>query len=378
MKRFELLEELVRQNSYTRNKLGVNKLGEIIKNELDFMQCDTYTHPERGDLIVFNSQETNTSYPKIVLSGHLDTVHSEESEMYYKVEGDKIWGQGIHDMKAGLFVIINVLKMLYKNGALINVSCIFTPDEELQSVAYREQLDKLFTMHDIGLVYEPTMQISGTTSFSEDVRSIVVARKGQGRYRFRVTGPGGHSGVITQRNARSNAIEEAAHTIVDLEKLSDYDKGTTVNVGHITGGTSFNVIAEECIFEGDYRVVTKEEHERLQKEIYNMTHIKRIDGVKKEFSFLTLKPPMEEQGASDHKAILHTVANEMNITLHEEHRGGASDANEMAYSGLTVFDGMGVQGEGEHTQQEFVYIDSIDQSIDFSYNTITKLQKTHE
>src|SRR3546814_11803972 len=59
---------------------------------------------------------------------------------------------------------------------------------------------------------------------------------------------------ISRHEDGRSAIREMARQIVDIENLTDYERGITANVGLITGGTGINVVPQHCSAELDMRV----------------------------------------------------------------------------------------------------------------------------
>jgi hypothetical protein len=85
-------------------------------------------------------------------------------------------------------------------------------------------------------------------------------RKGVGDFRVSVHGRAAHAGGDHQ-NGR-NAIEEMAHQILAIQSMTDYKKGTTLNVGVVQGGTRPNVVPDEAHAQVDLRVIDPVEAER--------------------------------------------------------------------------------------------------------------------
>src|SRR5581483_9436607 len=95
--------------------------------------------------------------------------------------------------------------------------------------------------------------------------AIKTSRSGVGRYVVTVTGRPSHSGADPR--AGVSAIEEIARQTLALHALTDHDRGTTVNVGVVAGGTRPNVVAAEARAEIDVRVRTPEEADRIDRAI---------------------------------------------------------------------------------------------------------------
>src|SRR5207244_11467995 len=82
--------------------------------------------------------------------------------------------------------------------------------------------------------------------------NLKTARKGLGRFRIAIAGRPAHAG--TSLGDGASAIEELAHQILALHALNDGDRGISVNVGVVSGGTSENVVAAAAEARVDVRV----------------------------------------------------------------------------------------------------------------------------
>lgn len=373
----QLLEKLVNTNSHSYNKQGVDKVGEIIRSELNFMNCKILKHPKLGNLYLFSSRKTSTQQPKILLSGHSDTVHPKDRNFEINYSGNKMYGPGTNDMKAGLYVIIEILKQLYKSGHLTNIGFALNPNEELASLAHKENACSFYKQFDYALVFE-----EGTTESTPEIpntpetRALVVGRKGFGGGTFKLHSSGGHSGIIEDKNKRANAILEAAKKIIELENLSDYAKGTTVNTGIIKGGSAINVFAPYCEFQTEYRVKNSLERKRMREAFDKLANKTIQNGVKSEFEWQFDLPPMSANGNKrEFIELVENVAKNLGVKMIQEFRFGGSDANFIASQGVKVLDGFGPIGDDEHTEGEFVYLSSIEPSIKISLEVIRKLQR---
>ncbi len=371
-----LLLKLVKQNSYSFNKEGVDAVGEIMKEELSFMKIEEVPHPTMGKLITFRSHVERPNHPKILLSGHSDTVFPPDVKMNIYKDGNKLYGPGTQDMKGGLFVIINVLKTLEKTNELFNIDFILDPDEENQSRAHRDTVSQLYKKYDIALVFEASTSNINGEKYSPERRSIVISRKSHQFGFATITSPGGHSGVITEKKLRANSILEAAHKITALEGLADYEKGSILNTGLIKGGIEGNVLAPECTFKFEYRCENEEEEKRLEEGVSKIMKKTFVPGTKTEITYGLRFPPMSH---SEEKKVyvdeLIKIGQDMGIDIHTERRGGGSDANVISGSNVIALDGFGPQGDGEHSKHEFLYLDSIEPSIKLTLEFLRQLQQ---
>jgi glutamate carboxypeptidase len=164
-----------------------------------------------------------------------------------------------------------------------------------------------------------------------------------------------HSGLRHQDG--ESAILEIARHIVDLEAMTDYASGVTVNVGMVSGGTGVNVVPDRCTAEIDLRMTASEDGEAT---------VARIRALKPYNPLITLevsggvnRPPYRKSNAI---AALYeharALAAELGIDLIDTFTGGGSDGNFTAARAATL-DGMGVDGHGAHTLDEHLLVSSL-------------------
>ena len=148
--------------------------------------------------------------------------------------------------------------------------------------------------------------------------------------------------------------------MIAIQKLTDYSKQTTLNVGVIHGGTVSNVVPEEALIQVDVRVMQPDEWERLETEMNKLKPV--LDGTSIEISGGLNRPPMpfdERMKTTFEKA--RTIAARVGIELKAGGTGGGSDANFVAPLGIPVLDGLGAVGEGYHSEREYIFADSLEE-----------------
>ena len=175
---------------------------------------------------------------KILFIGHYDTVHLIGALKYY-TEGNELHGPGVYDMKGGLISAIWTVKA-YKDLGIDpgkRLEFIFNGDEETGSAESTDIICELAKDAKAALVCEPC-------TANGDLKT---GRKGLVRFTVRIHGKASHAGNAHKEGI--NAIEELAHEILAIQKLTDYEAGTTVNVGVCSGGTKPNVVPAEAEIE---------------------------------------------------------------------------------------------------------------------------------
>jgi len=239
-----LIERLTNINSGSLNKAGVNEMASLFSRELRQLGFSISTLP--GEVIEMPSCPGNNynvdvadhvlatragEGTRLLLMGHLDTVFPLNSPFQtFRQEGDTMFGPGVSDMKGGLVVMLYALKALNEFGYLqgMAISLLLNSDEEMGSLSSRKYLEEQAVLHDYGLVFEPGS-------------NLVRQRKGLGQARFVVRGKASHAGAAHEQGR--SAIKELAYKIVEIEKMTDYESGVTVNVGVVNGGEARNTIS---------------------------------------------------------------------------------------------------------------------------------------
>lgn len=373
----EKLVELIKISSATSNIAGVEQASELFISYFKDLPIEWQAVRKEGrGTFWIGKTKLNDESPKILLSGHMDTVFPFE-EVEFKIEAEEIFGSGTQDMKGGLIVIYGLLKKLHENNMLKNITFFIDPEEEILNNAYREEMKELAKIHDYAMVFESTLD-SDTTE-GEYSRSVVIERKGVRWQNVSIKGPGGHAGVLDTKEMRKSTILAAAELITFLESQADYSKRTTVNTGLINGGRAFNVLSDSCEIGIEFRAKTPQEIERLTTAMNS-----KIEEFIKQGFEIDVKldadtyPMFVSENVKHFSKIAEEVGNDLVFKIILESRGGGSQANTLQEGNpnLAVLDGFGVRGEGQHTNKEFLYTYSLVQSVDYSFEIIKKIQSS--
>ncbi|MGX7594397.1 M20 family metallopeptidase [Planococcus plakortidis] len=341
---------LVKAQSPSHNKELVDhcgdKLKEIFLKRLgDGWNLETIENETAGDHLLF-SQASPQNGPRVLFLSHFDTVWEVDAIPLTEKENN-IHGPGIFDMKAGLLSSIWATHSLKSNLKTLPFSPVFlfTSDEEVGSKTSRELIEQVAKTCDAVLVMEPPVTGSG---------ALKTERKGVGRYTLKVQGVSAHAGNHHEDGV--SAIHELAQHIIELEKLTNYEKGTTVNVGTIKGGTSSNVVSEYAEADIDFRVTSYEEANKIIKTLESLTayHPGAQVSIEGELN----RPPLEK---NDINRQLYTKAvkagERVGIEISEAKAGGGSDGNFTSALGIPTLDGLGIPGDGPHAIHEHIQFD---------------------
>jgi len=333
-----LLRSMASINSGTLNAHGVNAVGEIMADHLIPLgfRLRRYKDDKVGDLFYF-STPTKKSIPKLLISGHLDTVFELESG-FLDVRGDQnyLYGPGVNDMKGGLVIALRALRQARRQEKLYNLGVLLSPDEELGSPAHASRMRSLAKGYDFGLVLEG---VGKKWELCNERRGIAILT-------LKTLGQAGHSGHWVQK--RVNAIDVMAQLITDIVSLADTAKGTTINTGLIKGGSKINIVAYQAEAQFDIRYSSATDFKRVCKKIQLLS---QACGAK--YKIDALFPPMAttEQTKSFMK-IIEKAGKKIGRNVTFESRGSASDGNWLSACGLGVIDGLGAKGYDHHTTKE--------------------------
>lgn len=346
-----LLRQLVEIESPSTDKAAVDRVGAVVADELRRLGARVTTDEQTaaGNHVV-GQWGAGAGKDGLLLMCHMDTVFDLGTlarQPCVEANG-RLMGPGVVDMKASIAMVLTVLAALKEKKLWPDrpITALFTSDEEIGSDTSRPLIERLAKESALVLCLEPCLPDG----------SLKTWRKGVGNFEIIARGKATHAGA-DHENGR-NAIEELAHHILALQKLTDYRTGTTLNVGVVGGGSRSNVVPDEARAHVDMRVRTPEEAERVTRWVLSLKPI--LNGTTLEVKGGLNRPPMprDERMIATFKRAQAIAAN-MGIQLGEGGTGGGSDANFVAPLGVPVLDGLGAQGNGAHSKREHILIASL-------------------
>ena len=359
-----LLEQMVGVNSFTANAQGVNTLGEQTAGLFAGLGFSAETEqsgqPLYGrHLILTRAGRTNDGRraPTIGLVSHLDTVfppdEEQRNDFHWRVEGERIYGPGVVDIKGGTIMIYMVLSAIQTIAPAafeaVNWVVLLDAAEEVGGRDFgRICVERLGGDALACLIFEPG-------NWSGDQPHLVVARKGMAIYRIEVEGKAAHAGSAHDEGA--NAIVQMADVIERICSLTDYDRNLTFNVGTVAGGTVINRVphfASASVEMRAFDMATYEEGVAAVLALNGFSTVSAHDGsfdcrVKTEVIRRVL--PWQRNEAT--MRLLDTwqaAANALGSTVIAEERAGLSDGNYF-WQELPTLDGLGPAGGNAHCSE---------------------------
>ena len=346
-----LIRQLVESESKSREEEALNRLAGQVGGWLAVAggEVEMLAEPGYGTHVRARyGMGHGVAGPEVLVIGHLDTVWplgTLSRKPFQLTPEGRALGPGIFDMKAGVAILIESL-MAIRSLSLTTrrpVRVLLTCDEEIGSRTSRKLVEEAAGTAAAALVLEPPLP-GGI---------VKTGRKGIGAFTVRALGRAAHAGLDPRGGV--NAIVELAHQAIDLAALNDYDRGITVNIGLIGGGTGSNVVPAEAEAKVDLRFWQPEDGERLVAAIRDLRP--HLPGARVEVTGGINRPPMPR---SEKNLALYgqarALAAEMGIDLREDAVGGGSDGNFTAALGVPTLDGLGVDGDGAHAENEHILV----------------------
>ncbi len=364
----ETTTALAREESPTQDKAAVDRCGAELARRLEAIGAtvETIAREEVGNLL---RATVGDGESQLLVLGHFDTVWpvGQIKRMPIRSEAGRLHGPGVYDMKAGIAIAMLAVRALNSvNDGIVprkRLVMLWTTDEERGSRSSREVLEEEARHSEAVLVLEPSLENG----------AVKTGRKGCGEFELTVRGVAAHAGIEPAQGA--SAVHELAAQIVGLEALQDLQRGVSINVGVVEGGSRPNVVAEQARALVDVRAETAAGARWLQEAFAALRPgLPRTElTVRGGFS----RPPLERTAAV---VRLYQMAREIAARygrdLGEGSTGGGSDGNLTAAVGAPTLDGLGAVGAGAHALHEHVEIDHLPWRAAMLAGLIRRLDRT--
>jgi len=350
----EDIRNIVEIESPSRNAPGVNSVLETIARLFEGTGAAwerELTTDSLGNILLVRCDPTRNE-PGILVLSHMDTVHpvgTLTGKLTYRREGDRVYGPGIYDMKGGLVLGVAAFRRiaLARRRTKLPITFLFTPDEELSSPVSRSVIEREARGQRYVLVTEPSRE-----------GKVITERKGIGVFVIRTRGRSAHAGRDPDKGR--NAIVAMADIVVAIAGLGDHTRGITTNVGLVAGGTARNTVAEECMIEVDLRFCDDKSASEMEAKIRALKASR--PEIETTVTGKITRPPFLRGAGVDllfDKAA--AIAKEIGFKLESAPLvGGGSDGNFTVAMGIPTLDGLGVDGAGAHTNDEYMLFSSIE------------------
>ena len=388
-----LLRRVVEINSGTMNFAGVRAVGKAFLDEFENMgftaRWEDGTDFGRAGHLWAGHGERGV---KLLLIGHLDTVFAADSPFqdYTELDGDRVKGPGITDMKGGNVIIVYALRALADAGVLddMSIQVMLTGDEESRgkphSIANRTLIDAA-KWADVALGFEDG---------DGDPATAVVSRRGSVGWRLDVSGKPAHSSQIFRDDIGYGAVFELARILDRFRTALSDEPNLTFNPGVIVGGTDIaldsargtafgksNVIARGARARGGIRALSPEQLSMAKATMQDIV-ADNLPHTQASLRFLDGYPPMAPTAGNHRLLKFYSEASEDlgfgAVSAVDPRRAGAADISFAANHVDMALDGLGLMGDGGHTDEEVADMATLTRNAKRAAVLIYRLHKQQE
>ncbi|MBE0460017.1 MAG: M20 family metallopeptidase [Candidatus Aminicenantes bacterium] len=347
----DFLKYITCLESPSSDKNSVDKCSAYVLKELKRIGLNVTSFPQKkiGDIYVaeFPSSGQETEKDFVLILSHIDTVWpvGKIKTMPFRISGDKIYGPGVLDMKAGILMAVFVFKAFKELKIFPRKKIVFfiNSAEEIGSEEAYIIIRNLAKKSSYVLCLEPSLPGG----------ALKIQRKGRIVIQLTAHGKAAHAGTPEKG---INAIEELCCQLQKLRKIRT--NGITANIGQIQGGEKANIVAEKASAILDIRFWKNSDKEKVMEFFKQLKPV--IPMAKIDFKVESFTPPMEKTKASMQLfEKIRKIGQSLNQDLTSGKTGGGSDASIAANMGIPTLDGLGADGEGIHAENEHLLISSL-------------------
>ena len=344
---FELLVELAQIPAPSNQE---KKRAEFIKNWLEAQGAEgVYIDEALNVIYPVGVTETNSL---VVFAAHSDVVFGDLEPLPLVVENGLIKCPGVGDDTANLVMLLMAAKYIAENKILpedCGMLLVANSGEEgLGNLKGSRQLVKDFGH-----------RMKEFISFDCTAHSLINGAVGSKRFKVEVKTEGGHS---FSDFGNKNAIAYLSAMIQDLYQIQVPEKGTTTyNVGTISGGTSVNTIAQQAEMLYEFRSDEKESIEIMEERFNAIVEVYRAKGIEVNVTVVGERPcsgKVDEEVQAAMAARM-TAAISRYFGWQPTVSKASTDCNIPLAAGIPAACTGCILGQGAHTREEFVEIDSL-------------------
>ena len=249
-----ITEEQIRICSIPASPFGERERAEYLSRKFSELGLTEVEIDEEGNCL--GLLRGSSPAPLIVVSAHLDTVFSKDTNFEVVRRANRLFAPGIADDGCGLVALLALAQAIQTEQIPLEGSILFVGTVGEEGEGNLRGVRHLFTKGRWAKHVDAFLSFDGP-----GVDRITNRALGSRRYRVEVSGPGGHSwgdfGLPNPVHAIGRAISRLASYPAPKEPR------TTFNVGRIEGGRSVNSIPSEATMEVDLRSAAEVELQRL-------------------------------------------------------------------------------------------------------------------
>jgi len=300
---------------------------------------------------------------KLWLDAPLDTVAVGNKKKWKyspfsgRIISGKLYGRGSGDCKAAIAIFIYAAVAVFQSGNKPKGQLILTFDSGEQNGDFSGMRN----------ILKKGIKADACIIGYPDTEEIAIGSRGFLRLNITTFGKSAHTGA--RYNVGVNAISKMVKVAQVLGKLKmKYKKillfefGPRLTISQIKGGQAINIMPDECNIKVDIRLVPSQTKKIVLKEIKHL-----IEGIEKsdpEFQ-VKIKPYLYESAfqTSEKSKIVRILKKNAEKILNKKIKliasGPSNIGNIIGNKGIDTIAGFGVDGGNFHSENEFIFIDSI-------------------
>ena len=198
---------------------------------------------------------------------------------------------------------------------------------------------------------------------------VTIGRYAIARFNLRTLGQPSHAGA--RLSDGKSAIAAMARKIIEIEDMTGPD--CTFSVGVIHAGQWVNCVSSSC----DAQALSMaKKQEDLDDGVARMLALQGdANGVAFEVTRGVTRPVWhpDTPGTAKIFDIAKGIARNLGFELKGRSQGGGSDGNFTGAMGIPTLDSLGVRGQGLHTLNEHIYVDSLVERARLMAGLLTRL-----
>jgi glutamate carboxypeptidase len=283
----------------------------------------------------------------VLFIGHFDTVYpmGAGAKKPFRIEGDKAYGAGSLDMKAGLVLMTEVARWVAEQQPNSNLTLFFNSDEEIASVDSRKIECELAVDAQLIVVFE----------FTNDESVVKVGSRGNRAYKVTVRGRGGHAAYP---EGLSSPLDAIADVIVKARSLHKPESGQIVVPTMASGGSRTNVVPEKASVVFDVRISDESMVTAIEEGLNSFTF--DDPDTYADVELLHEVAPHKVDTDSYPLRLAQQFGPELGLKIEGIEARGTSDLNHIAPINPNVIEALGACGHGAHSiEREHVIISSM-------------------
>lgn len=296
--------------------------------------------------------------PEILLHGHIDIVDADSEMFEPEIRDGKIYGRGVGDMKAGVALLMQLMKNEVSETSL-SVGLMIVSDEEIGGFNGAKKIVE-------EQLYQPEFVISAEPNNTEAYMEIITEQKGVIRAKITAEGKNAHG------SKPWNGENAAEKLWKNYEKLKENFEGskekwsTTINLGAIHSGQTFNVVPDKAEAKLDIRWTEDYPPQKIQEDMEEIEDLK--------FDILSVDPMLKTDPENSYiRSIQKASEKVMEEKIKVSRKEAASDMRHFSGKEIPgiVF---GPEAYNIHEDQEYVVINSFEDYYDIMRQFLKNIQ----